>query len=138
VKDLAPSYLIDAGPLVGLFSLDDQWHEWSHDVLTALESPLATTELVWAEVCHHLTRDRASLIAAWELIEAGNVVLHTMRGDVRRFIAYLQKYPQMDSGDASLVLLSERFPKSRLITVDVRDFTIYRRFRDQPIPLIHP
>jgi hypothetical protein len=50
----------------------------------------------------------------------------------------LVKYPQMDAGDASLVVLSERFPKAKIITVDVRDFTVYRRFRNQPLPLIHP
>lgn len=50
----------------------------------------------------------------------------------------LEKYPQMDAGDASLVVLSERFPKAKIITTDVRDFTVYRRFRNEALPLIHP
>jgi hypothetical protein len=50
----------------------------------------------------------------------------------------LEKYPQMDAGDASLVALSERFPKAKIITTDVRDFTVYRRFRNDALPLIHP
>ena len=36
----------------------------------------------------------------------------------------LEKYPQMDAGDASLVVLSERFPKAKIITTDVRDFDL--------------
>ena len=44
----------------------------------------------------------------------------------------------MDAGDASLVVLSERFPKAKIITTDVRDSTVYRRFRNEPLPLIHP
>jgi hypothetical protein len=44
----------------------------------------------------------------------------------------------MDAGDASLVVLSEKLPKAKLITTDVRDFTVYRRFRHEPLPLIHP
>jgi len=50
----------------------------------------------------------------------------------------LAKYPFMDAGDASLVVLSERIPKAKIVTTDVRDCTVYRRFRDEPLPLIHP
>lgn len=138
MKDSATSYLVDAGPIVGLFSHDDQWHDWSHEVLTALDTPLATTETVWAEVCHHLTRDRPSLITAAAAVREGIIVLHAGWSDVTRMVALLEKYPQMDAGDASLVVLSEQFPKARIITIDVRDFTVYRRFGNQPLPLIHP
>ena len=31
-----------------------------------------------------------------------------------------------------------RSPKTEVITTDVRDFRIYRRNRNDPIPLIHP
>jgi hypothetical protein len=44
----------------------------------------------------------------------------------------------MDAGDASLVVLSELHPKAKIITTDVRDFTVYRRFRHEALPLIHP
>jgi len=50
----------------------------------------------------------------------------------------LKKYPQMDAGDASLVVLSELYPRAKIITVDTKDFTVYRRSRDQRLPLIHP
>lgn len=65
-------------------------------------------------------------------------MLHTGWSDANGMIGLLKKYPRMDAGDASLVVLSERFPKAKIITVDVRDFTVYRRFRNQPLPLIHP
>ena len=44
----------------------------------------------------------------------------------------------MDVGDASLVVLSERVPKAKIITTDVRDFTVYRRFHNESLPLIQP
>jgi hypothetical protein len=47
------------------------------------------------------------------------------------------KYPQMDVGDATLVVLSELCPRARLITVDA-DFRQYRRLRNQAIPLVIP
>jgi hypothetical protein len=46
--------------------------------------------------------------------------------------------PRMDLGDASLIVLSEKFPTARLITVDMADFSIYRRRDGQPVPLVAP
>jgi hypothetical protein len=55
----------------------------------------------------------------------------------RRVGELLAKYPRMDVGDATLVVLSELWPRARLITVD-DDFRRYRRFRHQVIPLVNP
>lgn len=44
----------------------------------------------------------------------------------------------MDVSDASLVILSEQFPRAMVLTLDVRHLTVYRRFREEPLPLIHP
>ena len=49
----------------------------------------------------------------------------------------LPRYPEMDAGDATLVVLSELFPRAKLITVD-DDFRRYRRLRNQAIPLVIP
>lgn len=138
MKDSAISYIVDVGPIVGLLSETDQWHAWSHSVLTSLDDVVDTTETVWAEVCHHLKRDRRSLFAAVESVDQGRIVLHAGWKEPARIITLLERYPQMDAGDASLVVLSEQFPKAKIITTDVRDFGIYRRFRNQPLPLIHP
>ena len=53
-----------------------------------------------------------------------------------RAATLLSQYPQMDAGDASLVVLSELHPKAKIITTDVRDFTDYRRFGHERLPLI--
>ena len=47
-------------------------------------------------------------------------------------------YAEMDLWDATLVALSELYPKARLVTLDVRDFTIYRRADGTPVPIIAP
>ena len=49
-----------------------------------------------------------------------------------------KKYGQMDVADASLVVLSEWHPHARLITIDRKDFTIYRRSDGNPVPCIMP
>ncbi len=50
----------------------------------------------------------------------------------------MTKYERMDFGDGSLVVLSEQFPKAKIITVATRDFPICRRFGREPLPLIMP
>ena len=134
----AINYLVDAGPVVGLFNRNDQWHAWSVSVLTALDEPLATTETVWSEICHHLGKERSCLLAAIDAVRTGRLRLMLGWDRPAPVHSLLEKYPQMDAGDASLVVLSERFPKAKIITTDVRDFTVYRRFRSEALPLIHP
>ncbi len=138
MKASAIDYLVDAGPIVGLLSETDQWHAWSDSVLTVIDVQLATTETVWGEICHLLRRNRIALFAAIEALETGRIVLLPVWDRAARIRILMERYPQMDAGDASLVVLSERFPKAKIITTDVRDFTVYRRFRNEALLLIHP
>lgn len=138
MKASAIDYLVDAGPIVGLLSETDQWHAWSDSVLTVIDVQLATTETVWGEICHLLRRNRIALFAAIEALETGRIVLLPVWDRAARIRILMERYPQMDAGDASLVVLSERFPKAKIITTDFRDFTVYRRFRNDALPLIHP
>ncbi len=72
------------------------------------------------------------------MIAEGRVVLVPVLSEYPRRVGELvAKYPQMDVGDATLVVLSELFPRARLLTVDT-DFRQYRRFRNQAIPLVIP
>lgn len=139
MKALAPSHLLDAGPLVGLLDADDQWHEWSRKTLTAIPGTLRSTETAVAEACHHLRDQRPALSAILRMIDVGALVLEPLvQRQAARIGQLLADYDEMDLGDATLVVLSELFPKARLVTVDVRDFTIYRRSDGTPVPIIAP
>lgn len=116
----------------------DQWHHWAVQTLSLIDEPVATSEIALAEACHLLKPHRLPLSRLVEAVEAGQVIPISPWTQSRRLIELIEKYPHMDAGDASLLLLSERFPKARLITTDVRDFTVYRRYRNEPLPLIHP
>ncbi len=132
------NYLVDAGPLIGLLDGDDQWHEWSRKTLTVLDEPLATTETATAEAFHRLRNLRLALQELTIMLAEGRVVLQPVLAEhPQRVGELLAKYPLMDAGDATLVVLSERCPSARLITVD-DDFRRYRRFRSQGIPLVMP
>lgn len=66
------------------------------------------------------------------------MVLPVVGGQADRLQALLSQFSEMDVGDASMVILSEQFPLAKVITLDVRHFTVYRRHRNEPLPLIHP
>jgi predicted nucleic acid-binding protein len=138
VRDSTIDYLVDAGPLIGFLDVDDEWHEWSRLTLALLNGPLATTETELAEACHRLRRTRPALEALPVFIAQGQLRLIPVFSDhPARVGERLAKYPQMDAGDATLVVLSEQIPDARLITLD-EDFRHYRRNRHQPIPVVMP
>jgi predicted nucleic acid-binding protein len=138
VKASEINYLVDAGPLVGLLSDNDQWHKWSAQTLAVLDEPLATTETALAEACHLLGRYREALVEITDMLASGRLVLiSALSENPRRVGELVAKYPRMDVGDATLVVLSELCPRARLITVDA-DFRRYRRFRNQVIPVVLP
>jgi predicted nucleic acid-binding protein len=138
VKVSAINYLVDAGPLIGFLDGSDQWHEWSTRTMSMLDEPLATTEIAVAEACHHLRKLRLALVVIPRLIAEGRLSLvPALAAQPRRVEELPGKYPLMDTGDATLVVLSELCPRARLITVD-DDFRRYRRFRHQAIPLVIP
>ena len=132
-------FIADTGPLVGWINARDQWHDWSVGVLDTLEPPLITCEAVIAEAAWHLERSRQAVDRLYELVEVGALKIVSLLPDqISHVRALSAKYPQMDFCDAAVVRLSEIFPRAKVITTDVAHFTVYRRLRDRPLPLIHP
>ena len=140
MKVSAVEYLIDAGPLVGAFWGRDQWHSWSRETLVSLGTEVFTTETVFAEAAYHLKPYTPALLGLLAALEAGHVQLcPVFPTATRRCVELITKFaPRMDVGDASLVILSEQFPRARLLTTDITDFTIYRRRDGRSVPLITP
>jgi predicted nucleic acid-binding protein len=140
VKDSEVRYLVDAGPLVGAFWAADQWHDWSRRTLASLDRPAFTTESVFAEAAHHLKAHLPALLHLLAALDAGLVRLEPVfPAHTGRAAEIITRYaPRADWGDASLVILSERHPRARLVTLDSRDFSIYRRSDGSPVPCMLP
>ncbi len=140
MKDSQVRYLVDAGPLVGAFWAADQWHAWSRGTLESIGQPVYTSESVFAEAAHHLKRHLPALMQLVAAFETGLVrFIPLLPLNAIRAAEIVSRYaPFADWGDASLVILSERHPRARVITVDVRDFTIYRRWDGSRVPCIMP
>jgi len=131
--------IVDAGPLVGWLNVSDQWHAWSSETLSRRRGVLHTTEIVLGEACHHLGGNTAMSHALLDMVRHGALMLHRLWPDhLRRTQELMMKYERMDAGDASLVVLSELFPRAKVVTADMRDFKVYRRFEREQLPLLMP
>jgi len=131
--------LIDAGPLIGWLNANDQWHQWSVDTLSSLRGPVHTTEIVLGEACWHLGGNTQPAHALLDMVRMGAVrLLRPWPDHLKRTQELMLKFQQMDAADASLVVLSELHPDAKIITIDRRDFSVYRRFRNQRLPVILP
>jgi len=136
---MAVDTIVDAGPLVGWLNGSDQWHEWSRQALSRRRGVLHTTEIVLGEACHHLGGNTAMAHALLDLVRHGALELHPLwPKHLRRTQELMMQYERMDAADASLVVLSELHPRAKVVTVNMRDFKVYRRFEREPLLLLMP
>jgi predicted nucleic acid-binding protein len=136
---LVAEYITDTGPLVGWINSRDQWHGWSAGVLEKLAPPLITCEAVIAEAAWQLGRSRTAVDHLYSLVDAGALrVVDLLPEHMPHLRSLSAKYPQMDFCDAAVVRLAEIFPLAKVITTDSAHFTIYRRFGNKPLTLVHP
>jgi uncharacterized protein len=126
--------ILDTGPLVVWLVESDQHHAWCAKVFERLPLPVVTTEAVITEAAHHLLGYERSVDALCEILESGSLRVEAV-ADLPAVCAFMRRY-RTDFADASIVWLSEQYPKARVFTVDFGDFQIYRRLRNEPVPLI--
>jgi predicted nucleic acid-binding protein len=135
-----PSFIDDSGPIIASLNKRDANHDWAKSVFSLLEGPPATCEAVLTEVCWHLRQSPDAVARVLEMAPRGDLLLFPIADEEGVALASLiRKYGKsMDLADAGIVRLSEMFPKAKVVTTDVEHFRVYRRNRNQSIPLVHP
>ena len=132
--------LVDAGPLVALVDADDQYHEQCVSTLKSLQEPLATGWPPLTEAMYLLNDLPAAQEALWEmLVRKALQLLPLGLVDLPRIRELRRKYADrpMDLVDAALIRIAEREGIRKILTVDKRDFAVYRihgRIRPSIIP----
>ena len=107
--------------------------------METLAPPLLTCEAIIAEASWQLARSREAVDRLYGMVETGALrVVDLLPEHMPHLRALSAKYPPMDYCDAAVVRLSEIFPHATVITTDSAHFTVYRRFRDKPLPLLQP
>ena len=129
--------IADTGFLVAFLNRRDQHHAWAVALAGEVVEPLLTCEAVLSEAAFHVKS--AGLVL--ELVEQGLV---TLAFDAKKNLKELRKLAtryadrQPAFADLCLVRMSELNPKHSVITVDTKDFSVFRRNGRETIPLLAP
>jgi predicted nucleic acid-binding protein len=100
---------------------------------------LLSCEAVLTEAVYFLREDASDVDALFKLIERDAVVLEfDLAAHWPRVRALMKRWERMDLADASIVVMSELRSKSQVLTIDRKDFSIYRRNDRQVIDIIAP
>jgi uncharacterized protein len=129
--------IADTGFIVAFARENDQYHGWALDLATRFKDPLLTCEPVLAEAAFHLESSFYVLsLLADGLLQVAfdfSANLLELRELARR---YADRKP--DLADLCLIRMSELNPHHSIITIDERDFRVYRRYKREVIPLVCP
>jgi len=124
--------LVDAGPLVALLDRSDRHHASCVGALRTIRGSLFS---VWPAVTEAMCLLGFSVKAQGALlkmIELGTLkILALETADVLRIRDLMVQYKDhpMDFADAALVRVAEREKLRRILTIDRRDFAVYRPSR---------
>lgn len=127
--------LVDTGPLVAWLDRGDRDHARVEAFLGGFRGRLSTTWPVLTEVCHLIPGHLVPRFLRWAAV---GLDLHELPVVAATEMAErIEKYRDlpMDLADASLVWLAERADVADILTLDARDFGVYRlaggrRFRN--------
>jgi len=131
--------ICDTGPLVAYLNRNDPHHGWAVALMKQVRPPMLTCEPVLTEVAYFLREDDVEVDPLFQLLERGAVRLDfDMSAHWPRVRTLMARYDRMDLADASIVVMSELHTRSQVLTVDRKDFSVYRRNDRQVIDFVAP
>ena len=125
---MARNTLIDAGPIIALFTSNDRHHEAVGEYLKGYRGTLTTTWPVITEAAHMLSYDVRAQLALLKWIERGALQVQEISGEaIGRIAQLMEKYSDlpMDLADATLVVIAETSGIREIMTIDSH-FNSYR------------
>lgn len=123
--------LVDTGFLVALFAANDKHHSKAKQFLA--DNTQIEMHCIWpviVETCFFLNHDGKQALLQW--LSLGAVVMHdTAPQDIPLISKTLHDYKNLepDFTDAVLVTMANLYKIKKILTIDVRDFSVYR-FKD--------
>lgn len=131
--------LVDAGPLVAILHRDDRDHQACVEALKRITAPLVTTWMPVTEAMYLLEFSPDAQSALLEMIERGALRIAPIDSeDLPSIRALLRKYADlpMDFADATLVRVADRDGLRDILTLDRRDFSVYRLKRGRSFNIV--
>ncbi len=132
-------FICDTGPLVAFLTRRDAFHDWAMTLFREIPAPLRTCEAVLTETAYFLREDGLPTDPLHELLDNGSLkVDFDFEANRPRLRKLMARYRQMDFADACIVAMSERWLRCRVLTLDRKDFSTYRRNDRQAIDFVAP
>lgn len=137
---MAPSVVVDTGPIVALLDADEAHHDWVAACLEDLRPPLLTCEAVLTEATFLIARTGADPSLVVDLVARGLLTVVALFDDDAAAIGrLLRRYSStpMSLADACIVRIVERTANATVLTLD-SDFRIYKQKGRRVVPLLTP
>ena len=131
--------ICDTGPLLAYLNRNDPYHAWAVALMKQVRPPMLVCEPVFTEAVYFLREDGVAIDPLFQLLEREAVRLDfDASAHWPRIRTLMSRYRQMNLADASIVVMSELYARSQVLTIDRRDFSAYRRNDRQVIHFVAP
>jgi uncharacterized protein len=131
--------ICDTGPLVAYLNRNDPYHKWAIALMKQVPPPMLTCEAVLTEAVYFLREDGVAVDPLFQLIQRDALRLDfELPTHLSRVRTLMNRWDRMDLADASIVVMSELHRQSQVLTVDRKDFSVYRRNDRQVIDFVAP
>lgn len=132
-------HICDTGPLIAFLNRNDRHHTWAVALMQRVPAPLISCEAVLTEAAYFLREDGLDVGVLFALLERDVLRIEfDLRAHWPRLQTLMARYARMDLADACIVAMTEQHRKARVLTVDRRDFSAYRRNDRQVIDFVAP
>ena len=129
--------IADTSFVVAFLNRDDRYHDWASELGRGVSDPLLTCEAVLAETA--LRVESVGRVLA--LLQDGFLkVAFDVTKNIEEVVALAERYRDRtpDLADLCLIRMSELYENLPVLTVDEKDFRVYRRNGRDVIPIVCP
>jgi predicted nucleic acid-binding protein len=129
--------IADTGFVVAFLNARDTHHAWALELAEQVTTPLITCEAVLTEAAYLLNQPALVL----ETLSSGLLALDfDLNANREQLVVLAERFSDQspDLCDLCVVRMSELHPEHSVLTTDRKDFSVYRRNRNQVIRTIFP
>jgi predicted nucleic acid-binding protein len=129
--------IADTGLIVALLNRDDRHHQWALEIARTVSEPLLTCDAVLGEAGFQV----GSIQWVLGLVREGFLkITFDLSKNFEQVLDLAQRYSDRapDLADLCLIRMSEIHDSLPVLTVDEKDFRVYRRNGRDTIPIVCP
>ena len=129
--------IADTGFVVAFLNHSDRYHDWASEIGRVVSDPLLTCEAVLAETAFQVE----SVGSVVGLLRTGFLrVAFDLTKNIEEVASLAERYRDRtpDLADLCLIRMSELYDNLPVLTVDEKDFRVYRKNGRGVIPIVCP